>query len=349
MSHLVVRTQGERISLRIAAAVPLAALILLGIILALWLSSLSLGSYQLSLSQIWQALTVPEDKNTATTIIWDLRLPRFMAACLVGAMLGLSGAILQTVTRNPLADPSLVGVSQGASLAVVALIVLWPSAPLELRPIVGFTGAIAAAAVVQSIASGKASAASLRFILVGIGISASISACTSAILTYGQINQAAAALSWLAGSVHTVSWQECIVLLLGLTALVPAMVWAVRPLTGLRFGPEVAVGLGVRLHRDRTLIIALAVALAALAVSIAGPLGFIGLIAPQLVNRVISTGIGAHLLLTALAGGALVAAADLLGRTAFAPVQLPAGLVSAAIGAPVFIALIFKGASPRQL
>lgn len=349
MSHLVYRNQSERISLRISRSVPGAALLLLLCVGMLLLSSLSLGSYDLTLSQIWQTLTSPQPGQTANTIIWDLRMPRFMAACLVGAMLGLSGAILQTVTRNPLADPSLVGVSQGASLAVVALIVLWPSAPLELRPFVGFTGAIIAAAIVQWIAIGKTSAASLRFILVGIGISASISACTNAVLTYGQINQAAVALSWLAGSVHTVSWNECMVLLLGLLVLIPGLVWSVRPLTGLRLGPEMAIGLGIRLRRDRALTIALAVALAALAVSIAGPLGFIGLVAPQLVHRILRTSIGAHLLLTALVGAGLVAVADLAGRTVFAPIQLPAGLLSAVIGAPVFIALIFKGASPKQL
>ncbi len=349
MSRFIYRSKHEGISFRVTSNVPVALLVLLFGLGGLLLSSLSLGSYNLDFTQVWHTLIHAQPGETASTVIWELRLPRFLAACLVGMMLGLSGAILQTVTRNPLADPSLVGVSQGASLAVVALIVLWPAAPLELRPLIGFMGAIVAASLVQWIAAGKSSSASLRFILVGVGISASISACTNAILTYGQVNQAAAALSWLAGSVHTASWGECLVLILGLLLCLPCLVWSIRPLTGLRFGPEVAIGLGVNQRKDRFLVIALAVALAALAVSMTGPLGFIGLIAAQLVHRVLRVGVGSHLLLTALVGGCLVALADLVGRTVFAPIQLPAGLVSAAIGAPVFIALIFRGTGPKQL
>ncbi|MCV6574755.1 MAG: iron ABC transporter permease [Cohaesibacter sp.] len=349
MSKLIYRSKYGTISFSLERAVPLALVFLLVCLFVLFVLSLALGSYDLSLSHLWQALFAAPEGETSTTILWDLRLPRFLASLLVGMMLGLSGAILQGVTRNPLADPSLVGVSQGASLAVVALIVLWPSAPLHLRPIIGFAGALLAASLVQWIAAGKSSSASLRFILVGVGISATISACTNAILTYGQINHAAAALSWLAGSVHTASWGECLVLMFGLAVLSPCLVWAVRPLSGLRFGPELATGLGLHLKRDRSLLIALAVALAALAVSMTGPLGFIGLIAAQLVHRLLRVGTGSHLLLSALVGGVLVALADLVGRTALAPIQLPAGLISAAIGAPIFIALIFRNAGPKHL
>lgn len=349
MNELIYRSRNQRISLKFSRAVPVALCALVLALAGLLFASLSLGSYDLSYAQVLHTLLQPQTETTATTIVFELRLPRFIAACLVGALLGLSGAILQTVTRNRLADPSLVGISQGASLAVVAMIVIWPTALLELRPVFAFVGAIVAASVVQWIATGKTSSASLRFILVGVGVSASISACTSAMLTYGQINQAAAALSWLAGSVHHVSWDECMVLLVGLLLLTPALLWSVRPLTGLQFGPELATGFGLGLRKERILVIALAVALAALAVSFTGPLGFIGLLAPQLVQRLLRSGIGAHLMLTALTAACLVAAADLLGRIGFAPLQLPAGLVVAVIGAPVFIGLIFKGARSKSL
>lgn len=349
MSHHVYRNKSGSISLRTPRHAPaLLVAMLLGLCAIFW-SSLNSGSFDLSASQIWQSLFSPEAEQTATTVIRDLRLPRFLAAGFIGMMLGLSGAILQLVTRNPLADPSLVGVSQGASLSVVAIIVLWPSAPLELRPLAGFCGAILAAALVQWIASGKSSTASLRFILVGVGVSAGISACTSAILTYGQINHAAAALAWLAGSVHTASWNECMILALGFLCILPCLAWAIRPLAALRFGPEVAIAMGLNLQRDRALLIALAVALAAVSVSMAGPLGFIGLIASQLVRRLIRAGVATHIALTALTGGCLVTLADLLGRTIIAPIQLPAGLISAAIGAPLFILLILKGAKPKHL
>lgn len=349
MSELIFRSAKQRFSFRLKRQLPLVVLALLALAASILFASLVQGSYALSYSELWHSLFNPQPQQIASTVIWEFRLPRFIGAFLVGTMLSLSGAILQLTTRNPLADPSLIGISQGASLAVVALIVLWPSAPIEWRPITGFGGAIIAAAVVQWISAGKSSAASLRFILVGVGISATISACTNAILTYGQINQAAAALSWLAGSVHTISWSSCLVLAVGLLCFIPALIWSVRPATGLMLGDEVAIGLGVNYLRDKTLIICLAVALAALAVSVAGPIGFIGLIAPQLVARTIRCGVGGHLVLTALIGGCLVAIADLAGRTLFSPIQLPAGLVSAAIGAPIFLAMIISRTRPQQL
>lgn len=349
MSELILRSTKQRISFRVERKLLVVTPLLLVVMVALCIGSLKFGSYGLSYHQVWLAVTDSQSEQVATTVIWELRLPRFLAALLVGCMLSLSGAILQAVTRNPLADPSLIGISQGASLAVVALIVLWPSAPVELRPLISFAGALIAASAVQWIARGKSSSSSLRFILVGVGISACISACTNAILTYGQINQAAAALSWLAGSVHTASWAACAVLGSGLLLLTPGLIWSIRPATALKLGHEIAIGLGVNYHREKMLIICLAVALAALAVSVTGPIGFIGLIAPQLVQRTLRTRVGGHLLLTALVGGCLVAAADLAGRTIFAPIQLPAGLVTAAIGAPLFLALIISRTQPRQL
>lgn len=349
MSHLVFRSADNRISIRSASALPLAVAILCLCLCCLGLLSLSWGSYPLEFAQIWQTLITPHSGETETTILWELRLPRFVAAALVGCMLGLSGAILQGVTRNGLADPSLVGISQGASLLVVSLIVMWPTAPVELRPIAGFVGALLTATLVQWVAAGKTTTASLRFVLVGIGVSATISAGTNAMLTYGQINQASAALAWLAGSVHTVSWRDCTVLAAGFALLLPGVIWASRPLAAMRFGPEIAIGLGLNLRRYRNLLVLTAVALAALSVSIVGPLGFIGLIAPHFARRLVRCGVGGQLIATALVGSALVTLADLLGRTAFAPIQLPAGLISAAIGAPVFILLIFKRAGPQRL
>lgn len=347
-SH-VYRSASGRMSVRVAPHVLLVLCLLASALLLLSCVSLSSGSAELTRAEIWHALWIAPQNEMATTVIWQLRLPRLCAAALVGGMLGLSGAILQGVTRNPLADPSLVGVSQGASLCVVTLIVLAPNAPLIIRPFAAFFGALSVAALVQWIAAGKASTASLRFILVGIGISATISAGTNAMLTYGQINQASTALSWLAGSVHRVTWAGCLVLFFGLIGAIPALIWAARPLSGFRFGPDVASSLGLRLRRDRYSLITLAVALAALAVSVTGPLGFVGLIAPQIARRLCSAGQGAHLLLTAFSGACLVTFADLVGRTVAAPIQFPAGLVAAAIGAPMFIALIFRRASPKQL
>lgn len=348
MTDITVSYLGGRLSVRFAVGVPVAIAGLFTALTLVGAASLGAGSYALPLADI-PPLLLGQGDATALTVLWDLRMPRFLAACLVGALLALSGALLQGATRNPLADPSLVGVSQGASFAVVSLIVLWPTVSVWARPLAAFGGSVCAAILIQWISAGKRGENSLRFILVGIGVAAIISAGTSALLTYGQINRASSALGWMAGSVHTATWGVCVVLAVLSAACVPALIWAVRPLTALRFGPELATGFGVRIGPAKFGVITLAVALAAFAVAAAGPVGFVGLLAPQMAQRLTRVGVGAHLILSALCGAVLVSAADLLGRTVAAPIQFPAGLVCAVVGVPIFLFLILKRASSSQL
>ncbi len=348
MTTSVIEMANGRFALKLTQLVLWVACGLIGALIMIFAMSLGFGSYDMSVAEAFKVLWAPEE-GTQATVVWKLRIPRFVAACLVGAMFALSGAMLQNVTRNPIADPSLVGVSQGASLAVVTLIVLWPDVPLGARPIAAFAGGMSAALLVQAIAAGKQSTASMRFILVGIGVAAMISAGTSAMLAYGNINQAMGALGWLAGSVHTVTWTTCYILGLCFAVCLPAVVWSARPMAAFQFGPEVAISFGVRVRRDRFLVITLAVGLAAFAVSAAGPMGFIGLLAPQLAQRLAPSGTGGRLVLSALTGGVLVSGADLIGRTIAAPIQFPAGLVSAVLGVPLFIFLIIQRAKTSQL
>ncbi|EPX82758.1 ABC-type Fe3+-siderophore transport system, permease component [Rubellimicrobium thermophilum DSM 16684] len=316
------------------------------------LISLLTGSYGLSWGEAAALLARPEAGSMASTVIWELRFPRMLVALMTGAMLALSGAILQGITRNPLADPSLVGVSQGAALAVVALIVLWPEALPGLRPLIAFGGAIIVAAAILSLSRGADSAesgATLRFVLMGIGVAAFLSAVTGAMLTYGRIEAAQSALGWLSGSIHAAGWGEVRVLALVLLALTPALIWAGRPIGALQFGPAIATGLGVAVPRTRAVLILLSVALAATAVSAVGPLGFVGLVAPHVARRLAHAGPGLHLALSAATGALMVGLADLVGRAAFAPLQIPAGLVTAMVGAPAFALLILRSQARRTL
>ncbi|NAZ38282.1 iron chelate uptake ABC transporter family permease subunit [Rubellimicrobium sp. CFH 75288] len=329
---------------------PLLVLALLGAaIAATALASLLTGSYGLAWSEVAALLARPEAGSMGSTVVWEFRFPRLLAALLTGAMLALSGAILQGITRNPLADPSLVGVSQGAALAVVALIVLWPGAMPGLRPVAAFGGAMAVAALILSLSRGDAGGATLRFVLMGIGVAAFVSAVTGAMLTYGRLEAAQAALGWLAGSLHAAGWGEVRVLALVLLGLCPALVWAGRPISALRFGPEVATGLGLAVQPARVLLVLLSVALAAAAVSAVGPLGFVGLVAPHVAQRLARSGPGLHLVLSAATGALMVGLADLIGRAAFAPLQIPAGLVTALVGSPLFALLILRSQSRRTL
>ena len=337
---LAVDAFGGRLALRL----PRRALLVLAALLAgcalVVASSLASGSYELSLRGVLGALAGDAPNDTASTVVMEFRFPRTLCAVLVGALLALSGATLQNVTRNALADPSLVGVSQGAGLAVVTLIVVFPGVDVAWRPVAALAGALAVAALIQRIAMRRTGGATMRFILTGIGVAACITAATSAMLTYGRIEQAQAALGWLAGSLHAVGWSEVGYLSLCLALLLPVLLHASRPMSALRTGPELAVGLGVRVGLARTALITLSVALAAAAVAAVGPLGFVGLVAPHVAARLARSGVGLHLALSAATGALMVSLADLLGRTLFAPVQLPAGIVTAVIGVPVFVALI---------
>ncbi len=336
----------ERLDGRVTFALPVRALGVLAGLLALMAGvvtwSLMTGSYPLTAGQVLATLTGAAPSDTAATVVWEFRFPRTLVGLLAGALLALSGATLQNVTRNPLADPGLVGVSQGAGLAVVIAIVLFQTLPYGLRPLLAFAGALLVAAVIQWIAMRRTGGATMRFILTGIGVAAFLSAVTSAMLTYGNIDRAMSALGWLAGSVHTASWPDVVVLSASVAVMAPILLAASRPMAAMRMGPEMATGLGVRVGRVRVGLITLSVALAATAVAIVGPLGFVGLVAPHLAHRLVRSGVGLHLALSAATGGLLVGLADLAGRALFAPLQIPAGLVTAVIGVPVFVWLILR-------
>lgn len=349
MSDAEITAFGGRVALRVPLRALVAAGALVAAILGVLIWSLMTGSYPLSSAQVWNTLLAQAPTETAQTVVWEFRFPRSLVSFLVGAFMGLSGAALQYVTRNPLADPSLVGVSQGAALAVVSVTVIFPEGHQAWRPILAFGGALIVAAIIQAIAASRQGGETLRFILTGIGVAALISSFTSAMLTYGDINRALSALGWLSGSIHSVGWDEVIWLTVTAVIVVPLLFIAARPLSALRYGDSVATGLGVRVRAARAALITLAVAMAATAVAAVGPLGFVGLVAPHLARRLAHAGVGLQLVLTALTGALMVGLADFVGRAAFAPVQIPAGLVTAVIGVPVFAVLILRTQARAQI
>ena len=340
---------GGRVILRLQMKAVIVACLLAGAILSVLIWSLMIGSYGLSPAEVIATLMNDAPSDTAATVVWEFRFPRTLTAFMVGAFLALSGAALQYVTRNPLADPSLVGVSQGAALVVVTVTVLAPGFGFYWRPVLAFAGALTVAAIILGIASSRRGGETLRFILTGIGIAALISSFTSALLTYGDIDRALTALGWLAGSVHAAGWKEVAWLAVTAALAIPILLGAARPLSAIRFGEEIATGLGIRVVRARWALVGLAVGLAATAVAAVGPMGFVGLVAPHLARRLARSGVGMHLVLTALTGALMVGLADFAGRALFAPIQIPAGLFTAIIGVPVFVALILRIRAGNQL
>ena len=337
----VLRALSERLSLRLPVVALLVWLSLMVALTAVIAVSLTLGSYDLGLGDVWAVLTGTETARQKVVVVWEFRFPRALVSALVGALLALSGATLQNVTRNGLADPSLVGISQGAGLAVVALTIVWPDQIGTLRPWVALAGSLTVAAIIQALSWNRRGGSSIRFILMGIGLAAFISASTSVLMTYGQIDRAMSALAWLSGSINAANWSDVRTLTAWTLVLIPALMVFSRAMAAQRMGEDAAVGLGVPVKHLRYVLISLAVAMAAIATAIVGPLAFVGLIAPHAARRLARSGVGMHLMVSAALGAVLVALADLLGRVLFAPVQIPAGLVTAIIGVPFFIFLLY--------
>lgn len=341
-NNLVIRLFNERLSLQISKNALFVFIILIVFNLILMALSLTQGAYEMALSDVWQMVVSPLISDQMAIVVWEFRIPRILVAALVGSMLALSGALLQGVTRNGLADPSLIGISQGAGLAVVAISILFPQESSVWRPWAAFLGAILVAGVIQLLSWSKRDVSSIRFILIGIGLAAFISSVTSVLMTYGQINSAMSALTWLSGSLNLASWEQVRILLFACVVLLPLTLILSRAFATLQMGESTAVGLGVSTRFLRASLIVFAVGFAAVATASVGPIGFVGLIAPHVSRRVARGGVGMHLLISAAVGALIVTLADMLGRNLFAPIQISAGLVTSIVGVPCFVVLLLR-------
>ncbi|MGB3265239.1 MAG: iron ABC transporter permease [Microcoleus sp.] len=313
-----------------------AALILcVGLVITIAIS-LSLGAVPLSFQEIWQAL-LHEGNPINQTILWDLRLPRTLAAMLVGAALGMSGALLQGMLRNGLADPFLLGISAGAGLAAVALLTL--GLFIAWVPLAAWLGAIATTLAVYFLARTPLGISVQRLILGGVALSAFFGSISSMLLLFSD-DRVQVALNWLIGSLNGRGWLEVKVVGLYICVGLIAGCLLARPLNLLSLGDELAVGLGVSLARSRLLIGGVAALLAAGAVSISGLIGFVGLIVPHIVRLLVGTDHYWVLPLSAVAGALLMTFADLIAR--LGSVELPVGVVTSVIGAPFFGFLLYR-------
>ncbi|WP_020188305.1 iron ABC transporter permease [Methylopila sp. 73B] len=314
---------------------------LVAVLLGLAFLAVLLGDEHVGALNALRALAGLPGDPVAEIIVLELRLPRTLAAALVGAALGLSGALMQTVARNPLADPGVLGVNAGAALGATLVIVAFREAPAWALPFAGFAGAGSAAAIVYA-AAWKDGLAPLRMVLVGVGVAALASAGVTLLSAFARIEDAQRALLWLTGSLYAADWRT--VSALGASIVGPVAVAAAlaRRFDVLTLGDDHATAVGLGVNATRGLAIFVSVALAGGSVAAAGTIGFVGLMAPHAARRLVGPLHGAALPVTALCGAILLLAADLVGRMALAPVQLPAGLVTALIGGPFFLYLMWR-------
>jgi iron complex transport system permease protein len=232
-------------------------------------------------------------------------------------------------------------VNAGAGLAAVSLIVLFPNIPLFVLPLSAFVGALTVAILIYLMAWDKGSSP-LRLILMGVGFAAVLNSLTTLIITFGEINNVSQALVWLAGSVYGRSWEHLGTILPWLAVFVPLSLVLAMSLNALSLGDDIAKSLGARVEWQRGLLLLSSAAMAGAAVAVAGTIGFVGLMAPHLGRQLVGPTHEGLLPTAALIGGVIVVLSDWLGRVLFAPIQLPCGVVTAAIGTPYFLYLLIR-------
>jgi len=343
----VLRSKQPPFSLRIDRRVPgMAALFILATLTGMVIN-IGVGEYPIAPLDVMKTVLGLETGNADHVfIVMTLRLPRMLVAWLVGMALGVAGSIVQGLTRNPLASPDLTGVTAGASLAAVTLIVAFPQVPFTFVPMAAFIGGVMVALLLYLLAwrttHAGGDSSPLRLIMVGIGLSAVLSAIISFVITFAEIWQVERAMLWLAGSVYATDWNDVRTLVPWLAVCLPLALFTARDLNGLSLGEDMALGLGIPVALQRGVLLLLAVALCGAVVSVAGAIGFVGLIAPHVARRLVGPLHEAGLPLSAVIGGLLVVLSDLVGRTIAAPAEIPVGLIIALVGAPFFIYLLYQ-------
>ncbi|MEO3756599.1 iron chelate uptake ABC transporter family permease subunit [Streptomyces sp. B6B3] len=326
-SSFVLRTRGGW-SLRLHPRPALVGLLLALLALAMTVVLIGTGDYPMSPGEVLSTLAGGGSAGQEF-IVRELRLPRALLALLVGAALGMGGAVFQALSRNPLGSPDIIGFTHGSAAGALTVIVLFT----------GSSAAVAAGALVGGLTTGIAvyllawrrGVHGYRLVLVGIGAAAMLNAVIGYLLTRANIVDAARAVLWLTGSLNGRDWEHVWPLLCACVVLIPVILSQARPLRMLEMGDDAASALGVRVERTRLVLVLAGVLLTASATAAAGPIAFVALTAPQLARR-LTRAAGPSLLSAAVMGALLLVAADFLAQWVFASRQLPVGAVTGVLG-----------------
>ncbi|WP_138466597.1 iron chelate uptake ABC transporter family permease subunit [Poseidonocella sp. HB161398] len=311
-----------------------AALALLCLALALW--ALSLGRMEIGPADLL-ALIAGENTPQAR-VLGGIRLPRMVTAAAAGAALGISGAVIQSVARNPLGSPDIVGLTTGAATgALVQILLQGPSALGTSLAAIG--GGLATAGLVYLLARRDGVVGSARLVLAGVGTGAVLAALNGLMLVQGALDEAMSAALWLAGSLAARSWMHAAPVAIGVLCLAPPLLWGARSLSLIEMGDDTARALGIRVEATRVAMAAAAVALAAIATGAAGPIPFIALAAPQIARRLGGSG-QVPVLGAGLTGAALVLGGDLVTQAAAPAVNLPIGQIAGILGGLYLLGLL---------
>ncbi|MGO4540664.1 FecCD family ABC transporter permease [Paenibacillus sp. 2TAB19] len=303
-----------------------------------------LGSLFISpLEVVRTILGIGDDPNSM--IILTLRLPRVIIAVFVGSALAVAGALLQGIVRNPLTSPDVIGISGGASLGTVVFILYFSHVSIRFMPLSAMAGAFATAFLIYLFAYRKG-ITPMRLVLIGIGMATALSALTYMLILTASFTPTAVAVkafTFMTGSIYGASWERDVMTLLPwLVVLLPIALLYARHLNVQELGDEVATSVGSRVNAKRTILLIISVALAAAAVAIGGAINFIGLMAPHIARKLVGPAYGGVIPVSGLIGSLVLLLSDLVARTAFIPLDIPAGVFTAAVGAPFFIYLLYR-------
>lgn len=321
----------ERKKKRITVLVSLLLLLLIAIY-----AGISFGAVSVSFKEIWTIL-VSSSEGAYEKIVFNLRLPRVIVGLCVGACLAASGALLQGVMRNPLADPGIIGVSSGGGLFAIVTMVIFPQYSY-LLPFIAFIGAFLTTILIYLFAWDKG-ASPVKIILAGVAMNAVLGAIMNGIMVLYS-DRVQSVIGWLSGGLNGRSWYHVEIILPYTIIMLLISLFAIKPVNILILGDDSAKLLGQNVELIRMLIILLASFLAGIAVSVAGLIGFVGLVVPHIIRLLIGEDYRFLLPFSIIGGAALVVIADTAARSLFDPIELPVGILLAALGGPFFIILL---------
>ena len=333
--HVIIRVGGivlrpERRALWVSAAI-------LGALTTVGIAAMLIGDYPLSVPDVLAAINGTNADYLANYFVRDIRLPRVLTALLVGAALGTSGGIFQSVSSNALGSPDIIGFTTGAATGALLQIIVFEAGPGSVAA-GALIGGFATAFVVYVLAWRKG-LAGYRLVLVGIGVSAVLQAVNSLLVVRASLSSAQTAAQWLAGSLNARGWVEVGLVGVSVAVLAPLALWMSRALGAMVMGDDLATGLGVKVERTRLCMIAIGIALVSIATAATGPIAFVALAAPQIARK-LTRGSGIGIGAAALMGAAIVLVGDVVAQRIFAPTQLPVGVVTGSLGGIYLIWLL---------
>ncbi len=316
----------------------------IAVLITAFVISVATGYVSLTPSQLWRTV-IGNGTPKENLILFDFRLPRIVISILAGMGLAISGAILQSVTRNPLSDPGILGINAGSGLMVVFYVLFFGNGTnfLYVLPIFALIGGLITAAFIYLMAYKKGEGADpTRLVLVGVGMAAAMYGATLTLATHFDREQYAFIASWTAGKIWGDNWTFVLALLPWILILLPTVFIKSNVLNTLNLHENVSIGVGVNVEKERRILIIIAVALASASVSVSGGIGFVGLMAPHIARSLVGPRHQGFLPLAAIIGAILLLVADTIGRVLLDPSGIPAGIIVTVIGAPYFMYLLAR-------